>query len=199
MDVSLFDIAMCNTAYPAIWYLNEGHVQDRLARSAHPSLTPCQMYTTKDGWIYLMCNKEKFWPSLCKALGRDDWARDPRFATFKDRLANRGLIQRLLDEALGAKTTAAWLGLFAGSVPVAPINDIAQALDNPFVAERQGIQTINLDGYGNYRILAAPVLSGGAETPANPAPTLGQHTEEILRELGYDQARIETLRKAKTI
>jgi len=146
-----------------------------------------------------MCNKERFWPELCRALGRDDWAQDPRFSRFKDRLETRALIQEMLDEALGKNTTAEWLDLFAGKVPASPINDIAQALDNPFVTERQGIQTINLDGYGEYRILAAPVCSGGAETPANPAPKLGQHTEEILRDIGYDQARIETLRKAKAI
>ncbi|MFQ5625089.1 MAG: CaiB/BaiF CoA transferase family protein, partial [Methyloligellaceae bacterium] len=199
MDVSLFDIAMSNLGYPAIWYLNEGHAQERLARSAHPSLTPCQLYTTQDGWIYLMCNKERFWPELCRVLGRDDWGQDPRFARFKDRLETRALIQEMLDEALGEKTTAEWLDLFAGKVPASPINTIAQALDNPFVAERQGIQTLKLDGYREYRILAAPVRSGGAETPASPAPKLGQHTEEILRDIGYDRARIETLRKAKAI
>jgi crotonobetainyl-CoA:carnitine CoA-transferase CaiB-like acyl-CoA transferase len=69
MDVSLFDVALSNLAYPAVWYLNEGHVVDRLPRSGHPVLTPCQLYATGDGWIYIMCNKEKFWPALCKALG----------------------------------------------------------------------------------------------------------------------------------
>ena len=68
LDVSLFDVALCNLGYPAIWYLNEGHQTERLERSAHPALTPCELYRTADGWIYLMCNKEKFWPALCKAL-----------------------------------------------------------------------------------------------------------------------------------
>lgn len=199
MDVSLFDIAMCNTAYPAIWYLNEGHVQERLPRSAHPSLTPCQLYTSKDGWIYIMCNKEKFWPALCRALGRDEWAEDSRFATFKDRLENREVIQELLDEALAAKTTAEWLELFAGDVPASPINDIAAALENPFVAERAGVQTLTLEGHGDYRMLASPVLSGGSQTPANPAPKLGQQTEEILHGLGYTTEQLDSLRKTKVI
>ncbi len=199
MDVSLFDIAMCNTAYPAIWYLNEGHVQERLARSAHPVLTPCQLYTTKDGWIYLMCNEEQFWPSLCRALGKDEWAEDPRFARFKDRLENREVIQDLLDEALGAKTTAEWLELFAGAVPASPINGVAEALDNPFVAERSGVQTLTLEGHGEYRMLAAPVKSGGSKTPANPAPKLGQHTNEILHSIGYSPAKMKSLKKAKVI
>ena len=199
MDVSLFDVALCNTAYPAIWYLNEGHVQERLARSAHPSLTPCQLYTTRDGWIFLMCNKEKFWGDLCGVLGREEWAKDKRFATFKERLEYRAMIQEMLDAELAKKTTAQWLQIFAGKIPAAPINNIAEALDNPFVTERQRIQTLHLPGYGDYRMVAAPVLSGGAQTPDRPAPGLGQHTEELLGDIGYDAARIKDLRKARII
>ena len=62
VDISLFDLALHTLTHVGTWYLNTGHVQDRLPRSAHPSLTLCQTYTTQDGWIYLMCNKEKFWP-----------------------------------------------------------------------------------------------------------------------------------------
>ena len=199
IDVSLFDIALSNTAYPAIWYLNEGVVQERLERSAHPSLTPCQLYTTADGWVYLMCNKEKFWPVLCKVIGRDDWAADPRFASFKDRLENRALIEEMLDAELGSKMTAEWLKIFAGIVPAAPINDLAQALDNPFVIERGGIQTLELVGHGPYRMLNSPVRCEGEETPVNPAPRLGQHTNELLRGIGYDDVKLKVLRKEKVI
>jgi len=199
IDVSLFDIALSNTAYPAIWYLNEGVVQERLERSAHPSLTPCQLYTTADGWIYLMCNKEKFWPALCKALGRDEWAADPRFAGFKDRLENRALIEEMLDAELNRKMTTEWLKIFAGIVPAAPINNLAQALDNPFVIERGGIQTLQLEGHGPYRMLNSPVRSEGEETPVNPAPRLGQHTNELLRGIGYDDTKLRGLRKEKVI
>jgi crotonobetainyl-CoA:carnitine CoA-transferase CaiB-like acyl-CoA transferase len=199
MDVSLFDIALANTAYPAIWYLNEGHVQDRLPRSAHPSLTPCQLYKTRDGWIFIMCNKEKFWPELCRVLRRDDWAIDTRFATFRDRLAHRDLIQEMLDAELSQKPTADWLALFAGTVPAAPIHDISRAMDNPFVAERGMVQPVELAGYGTYRMMASPVRSGGAETPANPAPKLGADTEKILTALGYDAERLAALRRAKVI
>lgn len=199
MDVSLFDIALSNTTYPAIWYLNEGHVQQRLPRSQHPALTPCQLYTTADGWIYLMCNKEKFWPALCEVLDKGDWAADPRFETFKVRLQNRATIQDLLDEALSRKNTSDWLEKFAGRVPAAPIYDIKEALENPFVTEGGRIQSIDLDGYGTYRIVQSPVRCGGAETPANPAPKLGEHTDELLTGLGYDEARLDELRKSKVI
>ena len=199
LDVSLFDIALANTAYPAIWYLNEGHVQERLPRSAHPSLTPCQLYRTRDGWIFIMCNKEKFWPELCAALGHGDWAEDPRFANFEARLEQRSSIEELLDEALGEKPTAAWLDIFAGKIPAAPINRIDQALDDPLVVDGGRIQTLNLAGHGDYRMLRSPVRCSGAEAPANPAPGLGQHTEELLRDLGYDDAKLDRLRRAKAI
>src|SRR3546814_9541777 len=94
------------------------------------------MYRTKDGWIFIMCNKEKFWGVLCDTIGRPEWSDDPRFRTFKDRLAHRDLIQEYLDSALSKKTTADWLATFAGKVPAAPILDVETALENPFVGER---------------------------------------------------------------
>ena len=199
IDVSLFDIALANTAYPATWYLNEGAVQDRLPRSAHPSLTLCQLYKTGDGWIYMMCNKEKFWPALCRALGQRAWAEDPRFAKFKDRLRHRPLIEEMLDEALAERTTAEWLEVFAGVVPAAPINDIKQALENPFVTGHGRIQTLTLPGYGDFRMVAPPVRCAGDEAPARAAPRLGADTDAILGDMGYDAARIGTLRAAKVI
>src|SRR2546429_4502312 len=87
------------------------------------------IYRTADGFIFIMCNKEKFWPVLCGCLGRPEWAADPRFRTFKDRLKHRDAVNRLLDEALSAKTTQEWLLHFAGSVPAAPVNDFKAAID----------------------------------------------------------------------
>ncbi len=199
IDLSLFDVALFNTSYPATWYLNEGVVQERLARSAHPSLTPCQLYHTKDGWLYIMANKEKFWPVLCEAVGRPEWGDDARFATFSERLDNRALIEEMLDGALSERTTAEWLDVFAGRVPAAPINDLRQALENPFVTDSGRIQTMELDGHGPFRMLDSPIRCGDDETPANPAPKLGQHTEQILRGIGYDDARLDELRDARVI
>lgn len=194
MDISLFDIALSNLGYPAMWYLNAGHVQGRLPRSAHPALTPCALYTTKDGWIYLMCNKEKFWPELCNQLGRPEWAEDARLKTFKERLENRALVEELLDGALSAKTTADWLEQFAGKVPAAAINDVEQALENPFVVDEGRLQEIELDGHGTYRYVAPAVRSGGAPAPANPAPKLGADTDDLLKDAGYDDAAIAAFR-----
>jgi len=138
--VSLFDIALFNTCYLATWYLNEGVVTGRLPRSAHPALTPCQLYRTRDGWIYIMCNKEKFWPALCAKLERPEWVEDARFRRFPDRLRHRDLLTGMIDRELESGTTAEWLERFAGVVPAAPINDLAQALENPYFLERGGVQ-----------------------------------------------------------
>ncbi len=198
LDVSLFDVALSNLGYPAMWYLNNGYVQKRLKRSAHPSLTPCQLYKTADGWIYLMCNKEKFWPALAQALGHPEWADDPRFKTFKERFEARPIIQEMLDEALSARTTAEWLADFAGAVPASPILDVGEAMENPFVKDQGRLQDIELEGHGTYRYLRPPVQTE-TPAPANPAPKLGQHTDDLLAGLGYDEAKLAALRKAKVI
>ena len=99
IDVSLFDLALFNLNYIGHWYLNGGAATGRQPRSAHASVTPCQTYRTRDGWIYLMCNKEKFWAVLCRKIGRPEWIDDPRFRRFPDRLKHRALLTELIDEA----------------------------------------------------------------------------------------------------
>ena len=198
LDVSLFDMALHTLNYPAAWYLNEGHVVERLPRSAHPSLTPCQLYRTADGWIYVMCNKEKFWPALCGKLDRPEWIADPRFATFRERLAHRETITGLLDEALSSRTTAEWLDHFAGVVPAAPVNDVAQALDNPFVTGHDRIQHLEHPVRGDIRLVAPPIRLD-EPPPACPAPALGEHTNALLAEIGRDAAEIRRLRSAGVV
>ena len=198
MDVSLFDMALANTNYVSAWYLNKGHSQDRLPRSAHPSLTPCQLYPTGDGWIFIMCNKEKFWPALCELIERPDWVSDPCFRSFADRLANRDALTELLDEALTARSTDEWLARFAGRVPAAPVNNLAQALENPFVTESDRLQTLTHPSAGEYRLVAPPVRTG-EKPPSRPAPALGEHTDALLTELGYDAQRLRKLRSSGVI
>lgn len=193
IDVTLFDTALYNLNYLASWYLGSGHNQGRELRSAHPTLTPCQLYTTQDGWIYLMCNKEKFWGVLCNKIGRAEWADDIRFAQFADRLKNRDLLTEMLDGALSEKITEAWMAEFAGAVPAAPLNDVAQALENPFVTERDRIQDLTKPGGQAFRLLAPPIQLPGETYVARPGPELGGDTDDLLDELGYDaqtQARL---------
>ena len=201
MDVSLFDLALHNINYLATWYLNEGVVTERLQRSAHPSLTPCQLYKTANGWIFIMCNKEKFWPILCQKLDRHDWVNDARFKLFKDRLQHRDTLQEMLDNELSKKSTEDWLNIFAGSVPASPINNIREAMENPFVKERGAIHKFANPSKPNetFRMVAHPIRSGGDAPLRKPAPKLGADTERILDELGLSKTRIKELRALEII
>ena len=199
VDVSLFDTAVQNLSYVATWYLNQGHKQGREPRSAHPSLAPSQLYRTKDGWIFLMCNKAKFWPALCEAIGEPDLATAPEFRSFADRLKNRAALTERLDRALGGRGTADWLRIFAGKVPAAPVNDLAAALVNPFLNERGMIWDVPHPERRDFRLLGTPITSPGETPPKHPAPPLGRDTEAVLGECGFSAERIAALRQAKVI
>jgi len=199
LDTSLFDLALYNLNYPGTWYLNGGHVTGRVARSGHPSLVPSELYRTADGWIMIMCNKEKFWGILADALGRPEWKDDPALSTFKARLANRERVRELLDAALATHTTAYWVDQLGGTVPVSPVYDVPQALDSPFVQERGDIVEYAGDDGRKARMLASPIRLPGVDLPKRMAPMLGADTDALLRELGYDEARIAALRTARAI
>ncbi|HYG91276.1 MAG TPA: CoA transferase [Azospirillum sp.] len=200
VDVSLFDTALHNLSYLATWYLNGSHNQGREPRSTHPSLTPSQLYRTRDGWIFIMCNKEKFWPVLCAKLGRPEWAEDARFRTFKDRLANRAVLTELLDDAFMQRGTAEWVEILGGAVPTAPVFDVAQALENPFVRDSDRIADFtDPKGEAAVRMLTGPVRIGGERLPTRTAPALGADTEDVLVRLGFGAARIAALREQGAI
>jgi len=199
VDTSLFDVALHNLNYPGTWFLNAGAVTGRTPRSAHPSLTPSQLYRTKDGWIFIMCNKEKFWGILAQALGKPEWATDPEFATFKARLKNRDRLTQMLDAALSARTTDEWIGRFAGKVPASPVYDVKQALESAWVAERGGVADFSYADGKIARMVAAPIGFTGAELPTRAAPPMGAHTVEQLRAAGYSDQRIDELRIAGVI
>ncbi|HYD57366.1 MAG TPA: CoA transferase [Burkholderiales bacterium] len=199
VDTSLFDLALFNLNYPATWYLNAGAVTRREARSAHPSLVPSQLYSTRDGWIFVMCNKEKFWALLADALGHPEWAADTRYASFAARLQNRDELNRLLDAAFSRDTTAAWLEKLSGRLPVAPVFDVAQALDNPFVAERARVADFDYPDGRIARLVASPIRCSDVELPRRAAPGFGADTDALLAEIGYSGERIAALRSGGVI
>ncbi|MCB1477218.1 MAG: CoA transferase [Rhodobiaceae bacterium] len=180
IDTSLFDVALHNINYLGTWYLNAGVNAGRAPRSAHPSLTPSQLYRTRDGWIFVMCNKEKFWPIFANLLGHPEWADDERYCNFTARLTHRDALTKAIDEALSGKTTDEWMAVLAGKVPVAPVNDVAQALDNPFAAENGMIVDVPHPVRGTVRTLACPVHCPGETLPLKPGPRLGAHNDEVL-------------------
>jgi succinate---hydroxymethylglutarate CoA-transferase len=199
IDTSLFDVALHNLNYPGTWFLNAGTVTGRTPRSSHPSLTPSQLYRTRDGWIFIMCNKEKFWGLLAEALGKPEWTTDPEFASFKARLANRERVTQMLDAALMKRTTAQWMERFAGTVPAAPVYDVAQALQSGFVAERDGVVDFSYPDGRSARMIASPVRVPGARLPTRAAPAMGADTDAELRAAGYSEERIAALRAAGVI
>jgi crotonobetainyl-CoA:carnitine CoA-transferase CaiB-like acyl-CoA transferase len=198
IDVNLFDTALQNLCYLAVWNLNAGVNQGREPRSSHPSLTPSQLYRTRDGFIFIMCNKEKFWPELCACIGRPEWSARPDYKDFKARLANRTQLTVDLDAALSAKTTAEWIEIFGGRVPAAPVNDVRGALENPFVTASDRVRTVEHPS-GPIRLLAASVTCPGEETPCVAAPAMGADTDAVLGEVGFTTAEIAELRRAGAV
>jgi crotonobetainyl-CoA:carnitine CoA-transferase CaiB-like acyl-CoA transferase len=199
IDVSLFDVAMHNLAYLATWYLNGGHHTGRAPRSAHPSLVPSQLYETQDGWIFIMCNKEKFWPILADKMGHPEWSARPEFKTFKDRLANKSQFNQMLEAEFVKDTTKNWMKKFEGVVPAAPVYDVAQALDNPFVHSRQGVIHASSPEGLSVAGVAAPIRCPGEVAPTHAAPTLGEHTQELLKQAGLSDQQIQFLREHAVI
>ena len=199
VDTSLFDVALHNLNYPGTWFLNSGVVTDRSPRSAHPSLTPSQLYRTKDGWIFLMCNKEKFWGVLSGLLGHAEWVTDPQFDTFAARLKNRDRVTQMLDGELMKRTTQEWMVLFGGRVPASPVYDVGQALDSAYVAEREGVAEYAYPDGRSARMVAGPIRIAGATLPRSAAPAMGADTDAMLTQAGYSAEQIHALRAANVI
>jgi hypothetical protein len=178
--------------YPAAWYLNNGLVTERVARSAHPFIAPSQLYRTKDGWIFVMAQTQRFWEMLADALGRGDLkATYPDFAARRE---HRDALTKILDAEFGKRTTAQWLDALRGTIPCGPVYDMAQALENPYFLERGGVQVFDHPDQPGLKLVASPFRIG-EPLPANPAPKLGEHTDALLEELGYGAADIAPAKK----
>lgn len=198
LDVSLFDVALHNLNYVGMWALNTDYVHQRTPRSAHYSLTPCQLYKSKDGWIYIMCNKEKFWIALCEKIGRPDLISNPQFLDFKQRLENRDELSNILDEVLVTRTTAQWLEHFSNKVPAAPVLSLDEALSQDFVKNSSRIVSYRTDNGSEVRAIRPPVhLDDDFELKS--APEIGGQTDTILSELSYSKEHIAELRKNRTV
>lgn len=197
VDVALFDVALHQLSYPATWYLNSGHVTTRLPRSAHPATVPCQICKTADGWVFVMAMLDKFWQSLCKGLQREHWISDPRFLGFAERRAHRDVLTVLLDDAFSARTSAHWMSVFAGDIPIAPVYDIQQALDNPYVAQIAMLQSVPHGSQalaeGQLRALSNPIRLDGERLSGKVCPSLGADNHAILHALGFSETEIAQL------
>jgi len=181
VDVSLFDSALHQLSYPAVWAMNGGHAVGRAPRGAHPSLTPSQTVKTKDGWALLMCQTQAFWELFCKLADCKALGEDPRFDTMAARLDNRAALSAEVDRICEARTTQEWTEILAGQVPFAPIYDLRQALDNPFVDAVGMRETVAHPDAPNGRLemLAAPFRINGVRPKGKRAPKMGEAAEDI--------------------
>jgi crotonobetainyl-CoA:carnitine CoA-transferase CaiB-like acyl-CoA transferase len=144
--------------------------------------------------MFVMCQLPKFWAILTEKIGRPDLATDPRFASDVDRLANRPILSNLLDDIFVKHPTAHWQALLEGFVPVAPVNQLDQALENPWLETISMTDTVQHPDRANLRVLASPIRIDGKRLPNRAGPLLGADTDDILTELGYEADAIAGLR-----
>lgn len=180
VDISLFDVALHQLTYPGTWYLNHGIETGRVARSAHPYNTPVQLYKTRDGWIFIMCMTDKFWQLLLQRSEHSELADDPRFTSMAARAENRDALTEVLDEIFQTQDTDHWFERLQTYIPVAPVYDLPNALDNPFVASIGMMQTMTHREFGEYRGLSNPIKIDQQRLQTHCGAGLGADNQEIL-------------------
>ena len=198
IDVNLFDCALQNLNYLATWYLNEGHKQGREPRSSHPSLTPSQLYRTRDGYIFIMCNKEKFWPVFCDMIGRPILPPIPISAPSKT-------VSPTARSSRRARPSAQWphhIGLARAFCRARPgrarqrcrlrprqsVRARRRAHLEHRPSETRGFQ----DGGGALRM-------SGRSLASKPCAGAGQDTERLLAECGLSHEHVVALRQRGVI
>jgi crotonobetainyl-CoA:carnitine CoA-transferase CaiB-like acyl-CoA transferase len=180
IDTCLLDVALHQLGYVASWYLNEGHVSTRQSRSAHYSVSPVQTFPTADGWIFVMCMTDRFFAELARAIGRFDLMSDMRFDTQARRQANRDALAEIIDTELRRHTNQHWLGKLRGVLPVAPVLDLAQALDNPFLRATEMIRDLPHPAKPGMRTLANPIKVDGKRLEQVVCSPLGADNSAYL-------------------
>ena len=183
VDVNLFDTALSQLGYVGAWHLTKGYQPTRTPDSSHPSQIPSQVLPTEDGWLVVMCAKEKFYRNLVRIIGAPELANDPRFDSFETRLANRDELILQLKKLTQQKSTATWLELLKGHVPCAPVNSVEEAFADPQVLEDEMILDLPHPEFGTVKTVAGPIKISDSSIEHRRGPKLGEHTEEVLQEL----------------
>ena len=200
VDVSLLDTAVSMLNYLAAWSLNSDYHPERLPNSSHPTLYPSQVLKTSDGYLAIMCAKEKFWDALVDAMDDPAFTRDGRFARFADRYEHRDDLWAELDRVFITRTTKDWLSRLRGKVPCAPVNSVEEALRDEHVLARNMVVEVDHPVFGTIRQTGNPIKFGGADEAYEPAAGLGFDNEAVLGDvLGYSPERIAELRSSGAI
>lgn len=198
VDISMLDCQLAIMENAVARTLNTGETPRRLG-SRHPGTAPFQAFPTADKPIAICINSNPEWYRLCEALGLENLAKDPRFPTGSVRAKNHSELEPLLIEVLLKKTRAEWMEILdERNIPVSEINTVPEALANPQVIHRKMVTEVPR-GSGR-RYASSPIkMPKVALEEESPAPRLGEHTDDILRELGYQDDQISALREAQVI
>jgi CoA:oxalate CoA-transferase len=200
IDISLLDSQLSLQIYRGLYYLYGGEVAQPVG-SGHVSANPIRAFKTKTFDIVIDANTDKFFQELVGAMDRSNLAADPRFVTRVDRLKNKEALYVILEEIFLQKTGEEWLELLEGRLPAGPINTVDMALSDPQILARNMIVETTHRSGEKMKLLGTPIkMSLAGEPQFNPPPALGEHTEQILRDLlNVGPQEIQHLREKKII
>jgi crotonobetainyl-CoA:carnitine CoA-transferase CaiB-like acyl-CoA transferase len=201
IDLSLLDCQVSLLTYIAQYFWTNGRVPGPLG-SGHASVVPYQALETRDGHLIVAVFAEKFWSGFCRAVEHPEWEHDLRFATNRDRVANRDVLGPLVEAAFRRGTTDDWLArLRAEGVPCAPIRSVDRVLADPQVRRRGMVVEMAHPRHGTLPALGTPLkVDGAMGLDVAPPPRLGEHTDAVLGGmLEYGGVRIAELRAAGVV
>jgi crotonobetainyl-CoA:carnitine CoA-transferase CaiB-like acyl-CoA transferase len=191
VDTSLFEAGIVHSYWQSAIAFATG-VSPGAMGSAHPLNAPYQAFRTADGWVNIGAANQKNWERLVEILGRPELGSDPRFVTNDKRMANRPALEAALNKVFETKTTDAWLAILEeGGFPAGPVLSIGEMHEDPQALAREMIVATDHPVAGRVNTLGLPVkFSATPGGIARPAPVLGQHSREVLAELGFSEREI---------
>jgi crotonobetainyl-CoA:carnitine CoA-transferase CaiB-like acyl-CoA transferase len=194
IDTSLFEGALALSVWETAELWATGRVPGALG-SAHRLTAPYQALRTRDGWLTVGGNTPRLWERLCAAIGRRELVSDPRFESNEARMEHLGELVAELESALAARDTDEWVAVLVDAgVPCGPIHDYRQVFEDPHTQAREMSVELDHPVEGAVRALGIPVkLSDTPGSIRRPAPLLGEHTAEVLREAGFSDEEIAAL------
>ena len=200
VDVALLDGQVAWLTYQAAGYFTSGTIPSRHG-SAHPNIVPYQAFPTLDGDLMIAAGNDGLWRRFAGAVGLGELTEDPRFLSNADRVGHRGELVALIEKALAARPAAEWADvLTAAGVPVAPVQNVAQALRHPQVLAREMVVEVDHPDAGPMTTLGSPIkLLATPPAIRSASPRHGEHTAEVLRSLGVSDQQIAALEQAGAV